>query len=191
MLRNADCSALRQALDRFLESLSWGDMFNLGGVWDRAKRIVTEPIGRIIHFVGGLGGRRATVPPPPGGGRGASGPRAGGAQPGLDVHPSRARAQDWGVSKAWDHIERWMAQYPTIVTAVIANHERIDGIEVIVQQLDQHAKEVAYLQETVQESYVQMDAARGRVLDLLHHLLHRLSYKKRTETALEVVQQLE
>ena len=50
---------------------------------------------------------------------------------------------------------------------------------------------MAYLQETVRESYEQMEAARGRVLELLHHLLHRLGYQKRTEMALEIVQQLE
>jgi hypothetical protein len=47
-------SSLRQALDRFLDSLSWTDIFNLGGVWERAKRIFTEPIDRIISFLGGL-----------------------------------------------------------------------------------------------------------------------------------------
>jgi hypothetical protein len=36
-----------------------------------------------------------------------------------------------------------------------------------------------------------MEEARGRVLELVHHLLHRQSYKKRTEIALEIVQQLE
>jgi hypothetical protein len=36
-----------------------------------------------------------------------------------------------------------------------------------------------------------MEATRGRILELFHHLLHRLGYKKRTELALEVVQQLE
>ncbi|MBV9482338.1 MAG: hypothetical protein JO249_16540 [Acidobacteria bacterium] len=96
-----------------------------------------------------------------------------------------------GVKKAWDHVERRMAPYQTIVTAVIANRERLDGLEVIVQQPDRHEEEVAYLQETVQESYAQMEAARGRCLELFHHLLHRLGYKKRTEIALEVVQQLE
>jgi hypothetical protein len=35
-----------------------------------------------------------------------------------------------------------------------------------------------------------MEAARGRWLELLHHLRHRQSYKKRTELALEIVQQL-
>jgi hypothetical protein len=47
------------------------------------------------------------------------------------------------------------------------------------------------LKETIRESYEQMEAARGRVLELLHHLLHRLGDKKRTEIALAIVQQLE
>ncbi|MDY0026568.1 MAG: DUF4157 domain-containing protein [Lentimicrobium sp.] len=37
-------------LRRFLNSLGWRDIFDLGGVWDRAKRIFTDPIGRIISF---------------------------------------------------------------------------------------------------------------------------------------------
>jgi len=97
----------------------------------------------------------------------------------------------WGVKKAWDHVERRLAPYQPLVTAVIANRERLDGVEVMVQQPDRDEEEVAYLQETVQESYAQMDAARGRVLELFHHLLHRLGYKKRTEIALEMVQQPE
>jgi hypothetical protein len=52
-------------------------------------------------------------------------------------------------------------------------------------------EEVMYLQETVKASYEHMEAARGRLLELLHHLLPRQSYKKRTELALEIVQQLE
>ena len=47
-------SSIRQAVDRFLDGLGWRDIFDLGGVWERAKRIVTEPIGRITSFVGGL-----------------------------------------------------------------------------------------------------------------------------------------
>lgn len=37
-------------LKRFMDSLSWRDIFDLGSVWDRAKRIFTEPIGRLIAF---------------------------------------------------------------------------------------------------------------------------------------------
>lgn len=47
-------SSIRQAVDRFLDSLSWTDIFDLGGVWERAKRIVTEPIARLTRFVGNL-----------------------------------------------------------------------------------------------------------------------------------------
>ncbi|MEB4591028.1 hypothetical protein VSS37_08575, partial [Candidatus Thiothrix sp. Deng01] len=43
-------SGLRAALDRFLDSLGWSDIFDLGGVWDRAKRIFTEPISRLLAF---------------------------------------------------------------------------------------------------------------------------------------------
>ncbi|RDE24689.1 DUF4157 domain-containing protein [Motiliproteus coralliicola] len=46
--------AIRNAVMNFLNSLGWRDIFDLGGVWRRAKRIFTEPIGRIIRFVRGL-----------------------------------------------------------------------------------------------------------------------------------------
>src|SRR5207247_3201192 len=38
------------ALKRFMDSLSWTDIFDLGGVWDRAKSIFTSPISRLIAF---------------------------------------------------------------------------------------------------------------------------------------------
>ena len=91
------------------------------------------------------------------------------------------------MKKAWDHVEHRLAPYQTVVTAVMANRARLDGIEVLVQQPDRHAEEMAYLQETGQDSYAQMEAARGRLLELLHHRMHRLGYKKRTEMALEIV----
>ncbi len=47
-------SSLRSALDSFISSLSWTDVFDLGGVWERAKRIFTDPINRIINFITGL-----------------------------------------------------------------------------------------------------------------------------------------
>jgi len=37
-------------LKRFIDSLSWTDIFDLGGVWNRAVRIFTDPIGRLISF---------------------------------------------------------------------------------------------------------------------------------------------
>src|SRR5262249_34097008 len=74
----------------------------------------------------------------------------------------------WGVKKAWDHVEKRLTQSQTVVTAVIANRALIDGVEVVVQQPDVRAEEMAYLQETRQESYAQMAHARGRFLELLH-----------------------
>src|SRR3954471_11331024 len=47
---------IRDDIDRFLDSLSWTDIFNLGGVWDRARRIVTDRIDRIRSFLGSLVG---------------------------------------------------------------------------------------------------------------------------------------
>ncbi|WP_317932305.1 DUF4157 domain-containing protein [Halioxenophilus sp. WMMB6] len=47
-------STIRQALDRFLDSLSWSDIFDLGGVWNRAKRIFSEPINRIKALASSL-----------------------------------------------------------------------------------------------------------------------------------------
>jgi len=47
-------SAIRASIDEFLDGLSWTDIFDLGGLWDRAKRIVTGPIDRIIAFGAGL-----------------------------------------------------------------------------------------------------------------------------------------
>lgn len=50
-------ASIRQAVDRFLDSLSWRDIFDLSGVWARARRIITEPIDRIIAFASGLAGQ--------------------------------------------------------------------------------------------------------------------------------------
>jgi hypothetical protein len=78
------------------------------------------------------------------------------------------------VKKAWDHVEHRLAPSQTVVTAVLANRARLDGIEVLGQQPKRQEEERAYWQETVRESYTQREEARGRVLELLHHRGHRL-----------------
>jgi len=77
------------------------------------------------------------------------------------------------------------------VTAVIANRQLIDGIELQIQEPSVTKEEETYLKATGQASYEQMEQARERVLELLHHLQHRLAYKKRTEIGVEMVAQLE
>ncbi len=47
-------SSIKQAVTDFLDSLSWDDIFDLGGVWERAKSIFTTPIDQIIEFATGL-----------------------------------------------------------------------------------------------------------------------------------------
>ena len=46
--------AIKKAITDFLGTLSLSDISNLGDVWERAKRIFTEPIDRIINFAKGL-----------------------------------------------------------------------------------------------------------------------------------------
>ena len=66
-----------------------------------------------------------------------------------------------------------MARFQTMVTAVIANRQLIDGIEVQIQEPSVCKEEEAYLKATVQASYEQMEQARTRLLELLHHLEHQ------------------
>ncbi len=78
-----------------------------------------------------------------------------------------------------------------MVTAVVSNDTLIDGLDVVVQEPSNQKEEMAYLEETAMESYDQMDAVSKRLLELLHYLKHEREYKKRTEIALELVQQIE
>jgi len=97
----------------------------------------------------------------------------------------------YGVTKSYDYVERRMGRFQTTVTAVIANRQLIDGIGVQIQEPDVSKEEETYLKATVQASYDQMEQARTRLLELLHHLEHKMAYKKRTEIVVEMVAQLE
>ena len=112
---------------------------------------------------------------------------------GLDwtlVHQERG-PQIYGTTKSYDYVERRMARFQTVVTAVIANRQLIDGIDLQIQEPSVCEEEETYLKATVQEGYAQMEQARERLLELLYHLQHRLAYKKRTEIVVEMVAQLE
>lgn len=43
-------SAIKQSVTQFLDGLKWTDIFDLGGLWNRAKSIFTDPITRIINL---------------------------------------------------------------------------------------------------------------------------------------------
>jgi hypothetical protein len=105
-------------------------------------------------------------------------------------HPERG-PHSYGNTKSYDYVERRMGRFQTTVTAVIANRQLIDGIEAQIQVPNTCKEEEAYLKATVQASYEQMEQARTRLLELLHHVEHKLAYKKRTEIVVEMVAQLE
>jgi hypothetical protein len=97
----------------------------------------------------------------------------------------------YGNKKGYDYVEKRTSQFQTLVTAVISNSSVIDGLDVVVQEPSSQQEEMTYLRETVKESYDQMEAVGERLLELLYHLKHHRQYKKRTEIALELVQQIE
>jgi len=97
----------------------------------------------------------------------------------------------FGVDQAYDYVQKRTARFQTVVTAVISNRRMIDGLEVIVQEPKALKEEMGYLEATAKDSYEQMEGARSRGLELLHHHKHRLEYRKRTEIAWAIVQQLE
>jgi hypothetical protein len=47
-------ASLKSAVTTFISSLSLADLGNLSGAWERAKRIFTEPIDRLIAFAKGV-----------------------------------------------------------------------------------------------------------------------------------------
>src|SRR5574339_224483 len=106
------------------------------------------------------------------------------------VHHERGPAID-AVKRAYDHVEGRLSRYQTVVTAVVANAEYLDGVAVEVQCPNYQAEELAYLQMTAQENYLNLESARQRVLELLHYHKNRLAYRKRTEMVVEIVRQLE
>jgi hypothetical protein len=97
----------------------------------------------------------------------------------------------FGVKKAYDYVERGNALFQTVVTAVISNGELIDSLEAVVQKPGEIAEEEAYLRATPRAGYEDMQQVHNRVLELLYHLKHKLEYKKRTEIAVLIVQQIE
>src|SRR5258707_8539576 len=78
------------------------------------------------------------------------------------VHHERG-PQIYGTTKSYDYVERRMARFQTVVTAVIANRQLIDGIDLQIQEPSFCKEEATYLKATVQASYEQMEQARTRI----------------------------
>src|SRR5215813_3736351 len=75
------------------------------------------------------------------------------------VHHERG-PEIYGVTKSYDYVARRMGRFQTVVTAVVANRDVIDGIDLQVQEPSTQEEEAIYLKATVQETYCQMEQAR-------------------------------
>ncbi len=107
----------------------------------------------------------------------------------LAYHPYSEKI--YGAKDAYDYVHRCNSCYQTVVTAAVANPHHVDGLAVEVQQPNYQKEELAYLQMTRQEDYEQMEQVRERLIELLHYYQHQLSYRKRTEMAVDLVKQIE
>jgi hypothetical protein len=97
----------------------------------------------------------------------------------------------YAVKRAYDHVAGRVSRYQTVVTAVVANADYLDGVAVEVQFPTYQTEELAYLQRTAQANYPDLESARQRVLELLHYHKNRVAYRKRTDIAVAIVLQLE
>ena len=89
------------------------------------------------------------------------------------------------------YVEKKMSRYQTVMTAVVSNRGRIDGISTEVQMPKYEKEEKLYLQMSTKQSYEEMSEVKERLLELLHYQKNRLAYRKRTEMAVEMVEQIE
>ncbi len=107
----------------------------------------------------------------------------------FSYHPYSEKI--FAAKEAYDYVNRRWSCYQTLVTASIANGQRVDGIAVEVQAPNYEKEELAYLEMTAKDNYEQMEQVRERLIELLHYQKNRLAYRKRTEIAVEIVRQLE
>jgi hypothetical protein len=97
----------------------------------------------------------------------------------------------YAVKKGYDYVQQGMRQYQTVLTAVVANQERFDGIETVVQAPSFEKEEKAYLEATDQSQYDSQEAVLQRLIELLSYEAHRRAYQTRTDLFLALVMQLE
>ena len=89
-------------------------------------------------------------------------------------HPGSEKI--FGAKAAYDYVNGCWSCYQTVVTATIANRNRVDGIAVEVQQPNYAQEELAYLEMTVREEYENMEQVKQRLLELLHYYSNSQNY---------------
>ncbi len=97
----------------------------------------------------------------------------------------------YAVKKRYDYVEKRYCLHQILPTAVISNKERIDGLDVIVQEPTFEKEEKVYLDATTKETYESLEDAGNRFVELLTYLEHQKAYRKKSEIFPELVQQIE
>jgi len=97
----------------------------------------------------------------------------------------------YGVKKGYDYVQHRQSRYQTVLTAVVSNRDRFDGLAVCVQRPSFEKEEKAYLEAVGKVAPVTMQEAIRRLTELLDYEAHRKAYKTRTTLFLEMIQQLE
>jgi hypothetical protein len=79
------------------------------------------------------------------------------------------------VTQSDEYVERRLARFPTVVTAVVATRTLVEGMEVRVQEPSVRAAEEASWPATTRERYEQLEPVRTRLLEVLYHRQHRFA----------------
>lgn len=107
---------------------------------------------------------------------------------GTLVHHERGPKMH-AVPRAYDSVAHRTTLVHTVVTAVVANRDGFDGLDVVVQDPLALSAAEADWHTTATASYEPMAAVRPRLLELLHYQRHRRTYRKRTALVIEMVRQ--
>ena len=105
-------------------------------------------------------------------------------------HHERGK-QIFGVKRQYDYVNNCMSCYQTILTAVIANRTRPDGIGVAVQRAKWEAEELEYLKMTRKDEYEDQAGVMKRISELVAYQHNREAYQTRTELFIALVKQIE
>lgn len=97
----------------------------------------------------------------------------------------------YGVKKGYDYTQHRSSRYQTVLTAVVANRERFDGLDAVLQTPSFEKEEKAYLDATAKPAYTRREELLQRLTELLSYEANRKAYKKRTQVFLELVQRIE
>jgi len=97
----------------------------------------------------------------------------------------------YGVKQRYDYVQKRQSRYQILLTAVLSNRERIDGLDVVVQAPCFEQAELNYLQATGKASYSNKQEAARRLVEVVCHMKHNKAYKKRSVLFREMVQRIE